>query len=79
MEDDALSDLESVPPPAAGHAVPVAAAQGAANGPQVPQHPLWERAAGRGGGGGGGANKNGPGDVVSRFQYHSWAVFLANS
>ena len=69
MEDEALSDLESVPPPAAGHAVPVAAAQGAANGPQVPQHPLWERAAGRGGGGGGGANKNGPGVATSHGRF----------
>lgn len=70
MDDDALSDLESLPPPPAGEEVPVAAAQGAANGggggppPAAPQHPLWERAAGRGGGG-----KNGPGQATSQGRF----------
>ena len=70
MDEDLLSDLESNPPVAAGHAVPAAAAQGAAaNGqPAAPQHPLWERAAGRGGGGGGGG-KNGPGQATSQGRF----------
>jgi hypothetical protein len=68
MDEEPLSDLESNPPAAAGHAVPAAAAQGAANGqPAAPQHPLWERAAGRGGGGGGG--KQGPGQATSQGRF----------
>ena len=69
MDEDPLSDLESIPPAAAGHAVPAAAAQGAANGqPAAPQHPLWERAAGRGGGGGAN-NKHGPGQATSQGRF----------
>jgi hypothetical protein len=74
MDDDPLSDLESLPPAADGHAVPAAAAQGAANagpGPAAPQHPLWERAAGRGGAGGAGGagGKNGPGQATSQGRF----------
>lgn len=86
--DDDESDNESLPPPANGHAVPAAAAQGAAaNGaaqapppppqpqpqpqpqPPAPQHPLWERAAGRGGGGGGGGPKGNPGQTTSQGRF----------
>ena len=75
MDDEVLSDLESVPPPAAGHAVPAAAAQGAANGQAaVPQHPLWERAAGRGGGGRGAKNAPGINTSQGRFCPISMAV-----
>jgi hypothetical protein len=75
MDDEVLSDLESVPPPAAGHAVPAAAAQGAANGQAaVPQHPLWERAAGRGGRAGGAKNVPGINTSQGRFCPISMAV-----
>ena len=77
--DDEQSENESVPPPANGQAVPAAAAA-AANGnpaPAGPQHPLWERAAGRGGGGGGrGVKHPSPGQTTSggRFCPISMAV-----
>ena len=66
--DDEQSENESVPPAANGHAVPAAAAA-AANGnpaPAVPQHPLWERSAGRGGGG---AKKPSPGQTTSQGRF----------
>ncbi len=81
--DEDQSDNESLPPPANGHAVPAAAAQGADNGngaaqappqqpqqqpqPPAPQHPLWERAAGRGGGGA--APKGNPGQTTSHGRF----------
>ena len=71
--DEEQSENESVPPAANGHAVPAAAAA-AANGnpvPAAPQHPLWERAAGRGGGGGrgGGAKNPNPGQTTSQGRF----------
>jgi len=74
--DDDQSENESVPPAANGHAVPAAAAAAAAaaNGnpaPAGPQHPLWEKAAGRGGGGrgGGGAKHPSPGQTTSQGRF----------
>jgi hypothetical protein len=68
--DDDESDNESAPPPANGHAVPAAAAaNGAAQAqpqPPAPQHPLWERAAGRGAGGG---PKGNPGQTTSQGRF----------
>ena len=76
-DDEALSDHESIPPAANGHAVPAAAVNGAANAnpyanpAPAPGHPLWEKAAGRGGGAKKGA---GMGVSAGRFGPISMAV-----